>query len=208
VSIFFCFFFLSVSAPFACHSPVPPVQPERCAVRGLMRLPQRYTVKPNTTTAMGIAVDTSGTDVNLADLDRRARAVAECLGHRPEPGCTVVKVVPDAVRSCSGPYLLLPIEAPGAGCAEKGQDPSAACPCRWRAGIQPDGAILVPPDLYNLGDPLVRIWGNVNDPWRDSRFATCALAGAGMAARRRDGGPPPDATPTPPSFGPSPQVSR
>lgn len=159
----------------------PPATPQNsCVPSGLMRVGS-YPVKVDATTPAGIPVDTSGARVDLADIDRRVLAVATCFGRVPSVGCPVIKIAPVTHPSCVGPYELLDIVAPGYGCTEKGQEGSAACPCRWRVAIQLDGSILVPPDLYNLGDALARSDDAVNDPWVNPAIAKCALAGVGLA---------------------------
>jgi len=162
---------------------VASVQPARCSpVLGPRVLPQRYAVRPMATTPLGIAVDHAGvTVVSLSEIDRRARAVADCLGLHPDLTCLVVKVAADTVPSCAGPWRLLPIAGAPGSCVAKGQQPSAACPCLYRAGVQPDGAIVTEPALSNLGTPLVTVMTGVDDPWRSGpRNEQCALAGSGV----------------------------
>jgi len=151
-----------------------------CVQAWQWRLPQRYEVHPDALTPSGIPVDTSGTGVDVEEIDRRVQAVASCLGVTAES--PTIKVAPDSIPSCVGAWLLLPIEAPVEGCYAKVQTPSDACPCHWRTGIQPDGSIVIPPDLYNLGDPLTRIMAAVYDPWTNERTTACALKGAGLAS--------------------------
>lgn len=168
-----------VLALSACWTP-PSVQPARCpGVQGPRLLPQRYTVRPDVLTASGVQVDTSGVNVDVGELDRRVRAVADCLGRTVDYTCIVVKIPADSVPSCSGPWRLLPIPGAPASCGAKGQTASAACPCLYRAGVQPDGAIVTEPTLSNLGTPLVTAMTGVEDPWRAGpKMERCALAGS------------------------------
>ncbi len=157
-----------------------------CAGPYHWRLTTSYPATPAVEVVPGVRVAANGTAVDLADARRRALAVAACLGVDPAAHPVTVAVAPDAVPSCVGPYLVLPVPAPGVGCTDKGQTPSAACPCRWRAGIQLDGAVVVPPDLWNLGDPLVRLWAAppIDDPWTTGALnQRCALAGAGPPSK-------------------------
>ncbi len=151
----------------------------QCVPLGLQRV-SAYVVRANTTTPAGLPVDTSGVVVDLADIDRRAAAVAACLGKRPTVGCPVIKIAPVTHPSCVGPYELLDVVAPGFGCAEKGQEATTRCPCRWRVIIQSDGSVVIPPDLYNLGGALAAI-DTGTDPWLNPAFAKCALVGDGLS---------------------------
>ncbi len=175
----------------ACSArPAPtPVVPARCRVGGYVKIPQRYPVHNPKLSLAGIAVDAAGQVVDLDDLDGRARAVAACLDVKIDPGCIVVRIAEDSVPSCSSKdYRLLPIEAPGEGCARKpwATPETEACPCRLRGGIQEDRAIVVTPDLYVLGDVLVQAWTGTSDPWRSGeRNQRCALAGSGTPAEWR-----------------------
>jgi len=161
-----------------CWRQTTPTPGNRCVGAGHWRSGQIWPVTPNVVTPGGAHVDTSGFTVDLADIDARVKAVAECFGATVQDACPVIKIAPGATRSCYGDYLLLPVgDSDPTGCLRKGQTPTPECPCRWRVLIQRDGSIAVPPDLYNLGDALARIFGHVDDPWLNDKTAKCALLG-------------------------------
>lgn len=159
----------------------------------------RYDVTPAFTTPGGLAVDPTGQAVDPATIDRltdeveaclaaefgrparlppEVRAAADCLGDTfalpIARECLVVKVPDDWEKSCDGDQQVLPAQAPAALCQAKGLVPTAACPCRWRAGIQDDHVLVTTPSLYLFKDPLVRLATGCNNPWAHERLARCA----------------------------------
>jgi hypothetical protein len=168
-----------------CTAPIPvPTNPAlaRCQVNLGRRLPNRYQIGAVDTTPLGLQVDFSGQAVDPLEIDRRALAVAQCLGLAAVPSCPVIKLAPDPIRSCYQPYELLPIAAPPDGCRAKKQEVTEACPCNWRVGVQLDGLVVTTPDLNNFGDPLVRVWTGTDEIWADARLSACAMKGAGALA--------------------------
>ena len=157
-----------------------------------------YKVRPTEKTAQGIAVDLTGQDVSLEQIDRLTNEVEKCLEnafgnppHLPDDvrqkadclvetfalplkrKCLTVKIPDDWTFSCDGRYQVLPQEAPAERCREKGIEPTPECPCRWRAGTQNDSVIVVTPNLFLYKDPLVRLVTTCNYPWAHPSLAAC-----------------------------------
>ena len=139
-----------------------------------------YKVRPTAKTAQGMAVDLTGQDVSLNQIDNLTNEVEKCLedtfGNPPrlpddvrqkadclvetfalpiKRECFVVKIPDDWAFSCDGTQQVLTQSAPAERCYEKGLTPTQTCPCRWRAGIQDDSIIVVTPNLFLYKDPLV-----------------------------------------------------
>ena len=158
-----------------------------------------YEITPEFVTPSGLAVDPTGQDVSAALVDELTDKVERCLieefGDPPvipedvmEKGmcrsntfalpisreCLTVKVPDDWVMSCDQTQQLLPAPAPDQLCRDKGLEPSAECPCRWRAGIQDHQTIVVTPSFYLYNDPLIRIVTGCNNPWGHPALQRCA----------------------------------
>jgi len=156
-------------------------------------------VLPGRETPEGIRVDSGEQEVALERFDRMVDQVERCLretfGDRPsipaemreagqcldgtfalpvDRSCLVVKVPDDWEVACDGLEQVLPAHAPDALCRAKGLEPTAACPCRWRAGIQDQHVIVVPPSARMFKDPLVRLATGCNNPWGHPALARCA----------------------------------
>jgi hypothetical protein len=159
-----------------------------------------YAVTPAFTTPSGIPVDPSGQDVSAETVDAQTAEVEACLAREfgspphlppevrraadcleetfalPIPrGCFAVKVPADWTLSCDGDQQVLPSRAPDALCLAKGLVPTDDCPCRWRAGLEDDGRVVVTtPSFHMFKDPLVRLATGCNNPWAHPKLARCA----------------------------------
>jgi hypothetical protein len=162
-----------------------------------------YDVHPNATTPEGIRVDTSGLTFDLALIDVQTDQVEQCLAQQygtppvlppdliavsdcdestfPLPlrrQDLVVKVAADWQLDCAGTEQVLPAPAPEALCdwkVQQGLIPACATPsgCHWRAGIEDNRFIVVPPSAYLYKDPLIRMSTGCNNPWAGT-LSTCA----------------------------------
>lgn len=157
-----------------------------------------YVFTVNQITTNGIRVDTTGQLINLNKIDRLTNEVEQCLtaefnGVLPkeviEQGqcigpnftlpinreCLKVKVPNDWFVStyeyAGSKHQLLPAIAPDIGCLDKGLP---AGDCHWRAAIQDNMTVVVPPSFYLYKDPLIRIVTGCNNPWNNPRLAACA----------------------------------
>jgi hypothetical protein len=157
-----------------------------------------YDVHPDKTTPQNIAVDTSGLNINLAKVDRLTQEVEECLAQTfgnppvlpPETvtngqcvantfelpirrQCLTVKVASNWFLSkyeyAGTHHQQLPYTN-GGMCTNKGLPAGV---CYYRAGIQDDLTVVVPPSFYLYKDPLVRIVTGCRNPWYADLLANC-----------------------------------
>jgi hypothetical protein len=171
-----------------------------CDATYLYQNQTNYKVTATQTTANGIKVDSSGQAINLSKIDRLTDEVERCLiaqfGNPPivppivvmqglcqsntfdlpiKRACLTVKVPSDWFISQyeygGSKHQLLPYPAPEQGCLDKGLP---AGNCYWRAGIQNNLTIVVPPSFYLYKDPLIRIVTGCNNPWGSPPLAVCA----------------------------------
>lgn len=147
-----------------------------------------YQVMPMFTTLTGFHVDDSGVGADVPNIiDRQAdeaeSCVADLLANGWIPGwangcdgtrfsmpvcrsCFTIKVAADAFLSRDGTQELLPSPAPATGCADKGLCSDVKnCPCYWRAGIQDNRYIVIPPSGYLFKDAFVRQATGCNSVW-------------------------------------------
>jgi hypothetical protein len=146
----------------------------------------RYTPK-------NIAVDPSGQPVDLARIDRLTDETLDCLAaafpdgvipgdvihdawcsstlHPVDRACLTVKVVDDWFIGKSGDQLLP--HGNGGGCEDKGLGPG---PCFWRAAIQPDRIVVVPPEMKLYKEMVVRLSTTASNPWGSKVLAACMTA--------------------------------
>lgn len=157
-----------------------------------------YVVRPNETTKQNIEVDDSGLSINLKMIDRLTNEVESCLIEKfgspivldkeivqqaqcrsnsfdlPLPRqCLVVKVAPDWFVSQyeygGSKHQLIPYTNGGI-CTDKGVPVQT---CYYRAGLQDDFTIVVPPSFYLYKDPLVRIVTGCLNPWNNPQLSEC-----------------------------------
>lgn len=163
-----------------------------------------YPVKPTLITPSGIAVDPTGQAVSAEFIDQLTDEVETCLADAfgtppviPEDvamasgclrrtfempfhrDCLTVKVPNDWEVACDSEQQVLPLSSttyipPDSLCRAKGREPTRACPCRWRAGIQDNNVIVVTPNFYLYKDPLIRLVTGCNNPWASPALARCA----------------------------------
>ena len=151
-----------------------------------------YKFKPNMTTEAGYKVDTSGQKIDISTIDTRVEATLSCLDNvdfgKIEGAycyqtikypavciedCLKIKITKAWDWSCDGKYQLLRKSAPIEGCLQKGFEEDPDCPCRWRAGIQNPGIVVVPPDMALFEGTIVQwITGCIN-PWGDVQLKEC-----------------------------------
>lgn len=140
----------------------------------------RYDVVLDHTTTAGTLYDPSAQNISPLLIDRLTHEVDVCLtdlGYSPiNYQSFSVKVVGDWVLNCSGTQQELPdpVWAGNGGCVSKGQAPSIACPCRWRAGIKCPNIILTTPSFYLYKDALTRFVVGTDNPWASPELAKCA----------------------------------
>lgn len=133
-----------------------------------------YTFEPNRTTPGGIGVDDARHELGLVDVDVLSVAVGACLGAPDLPADFGVKVPLDwYISPCSGEQVF-PCDIGPEGCLDKGQRPSAACPCRCRAVVQDARLIVTAPNLRVYAGRLVALWTGVENPWAVPDLAACA----------------------------------
>lgn len=157
-----------------------------------------YDIHPSLATRDFILVDASGLDINLDKIDRLTNEVEECLtktfGNPPilseqtvadgqcqggtfelpiRRQCLVVKVAKDWFLSkyeYGGTHHQQLPYTNGGMCTNKGLPAGV---CYYRAGIQDDLTIAVPPSFYLYKDPLVRIVTGCRNPWYSNDLAAC-----------------------------------
>lgn len=151
-----------------------------------------YKFKPTYTTEAGYKVDTSGQDIDISTIDARVAATVECMNNvdfdRVEGAycyetvkypaicikdCLKVKITKKWDWSYDGKYQLLRKDAPIEGCIQKGFEEDPDCPCRWRAGIQDPGIVVVPPDMALFEGTLVQWAAGCINPWGDKQLREC-----------------------------------
>ena len=182
-----------------CGSPNPPHhRVDRCKANYSQQDQTNYDVFLTETTETNIIVDTSGLSVDLKTIDRLVNEADECLlatfGNPviiPDDvirdgkcisntfelpikrDCLVVKIASDWHLSQyeygGSKHQLLPYTN-GGNCTYKGLPDGV---CYWRAGIQDNLTIVVPPSMYLLKDPLVKITTGCKDPWYAPKLAKC-----------------------------------
>lgn len=150
-----------------------------------------YPVTTTEKSPEGIAVDPSGFQVDLADLDHKTDLVEECLREKFPDGrlsgdivtashcltdridttihrsCLRVKVAPDWHVGCQGEQVF-PCSVDPALCEAKGFTPTAECPCECRSAIQDQDTVVTTPDLRLYANDLLRIVTTCNDIWTSS----------------------------------------
>ena len=154
-----------------------------------------YEINDTQFTPSGIAVDTSGQDINLETVDTVVDDVEACLFEqyperipqdvmeeawcrndwegkiRPlDRSCITIKIPDTCTLSEDGTQYLLDRDAPEYLCEEKGLSGKG---CSWRSGIQDGETIVTCPDLYMLPDPIVRYMTTCYVAWVD-KLETCA----------------------------------
>jgi hypothetical protein len=150
-----------------------------------------YSIGALERTPGGVMYDASGTGVSAATVDQITDKVETCL--RPLAGTSPpgafcegrivpasidrssfrLKIAADSVIGCSGQEVL-PVVAPSSGCEAKGETPTAACPCRWRAGIRCPNILIVTPNFVEYRDVLIRFVTGCADPWANPELSVCA----------------------------------
>lgn len=157
-----------------------------------------YQVQADQVTPDGISYDSSGLPIAPELIDRLTREVETCLqASFPDSyipyeissvaGCRhqdlelpidrssfEVKVVSDWVLSCDQSQQMLPTEAGGEGCIEKGLIPTQECPCHYRAGIACPNKLIVTPSFYLYKDVLTRYITSCVNPWAHPALSSCA----------------------------------
>lgn len=165
-----------------------------------------YDVYPNSLTAKNIAVDTSGLNINMDRVDRLVDETENCLiqqfGNPPvlsaldmESGqcefdtfqipfhreCLTVKIAANWTISkydIGGEYQQLLPYTNGGTCKDKNlPDPEAVC--YYRAAVQDQLTIVVPPSMYLFKDPLVRIVTGCHNPWYNDKLSYCMTPSTG-----------------------------
>lgn len=181
------FFFLSLNATSCQNNKCAPVYdfPDQTD----------YDVRATVLSAKGISIDSSGLKISSKLVDRLTDEVETCLikqfGNPPtipsntqiegqckdntfqlpiKRECLTVKVANDWILSRDGTQQMLPYIA-GYGDCGKGLPTDG--PCYWRAGIQDDLTIVVPPSFYLYKDPLVKITTGCRNPWLSSQLSDC-----------------------------------
>lgn len=133
-----------------------------------------YLVAASQVSPSGIRFDDSDQHISGALLDRLVGEVETCLQKSIDRRSFVVKVPADWSLSCDGSQQILSSRAPDAGCIAKGEQPTPACPCRWRAVVQGPNVIVATPSLYLFKDALTRFVTGSQNPWADPALAKCA----------------------------------
>jgi hypothetical protein len=132
-----------------------------------------YSVAPNEVSPGGIRIDTTGQDISAVLVDQLTDQVETCLRQSIDRGALVVKVPNDWTVDTMTGQQLLSLQAYPTGCVSKGETPSAADPCRWRAVVQCPSTIVTTPSFYLYKDALVRWVTGSQDPWSDPALAPC-----------------------------------
>lgn len=102
---------------------------------------------------------------------------AECWGHNAAAleirSCLRVAVVPDWTLSCDGTEQVFSCRIGPQRCIEKGQMPTAECPCRCRATIQDQTTIWITPNKRLLSAYTVTMLTGCLSPWTPT-LAPCS----------------------------------
>lgn len=126
-------------------------------------------------TDQGIAIDMSGFNINLKEIDRRIDAIEQCFSEvsgyeeKIKRECLTIKVVVPILSQCSDQQMV-PVKAPDEFCNNKGITPTKECPCLWRTAIQDNTTIVTPPVMYLW--EIGRIHFGNNNIW-ESEYAKC-----------------------------------
>lgn len=108
-------------------------------------------------------------------LSPEEAAEAQCYGTPDirQKSCLRVAIPPDwRVSACSGEQVF-PCQVPDASCLQKGQTPTAQCPCMCRAMIQDDTTVWTTPNLKLLPAYLTTLLTGCRNPWTPT-LAKCA----------------------------------
>lgn len=157
-----------------------------------------FSVRNEVVTPRGVSVDLSGQEVSLNTIDNIVDDLENCLFHevpamsawdRKQAGCDrttfysftgkidrssfTIKIDENWRLSADGTRMLTSAEADQRSCEQKGLDPTKDCPCRWQAAVQDCDIVVVPPSLYNLKDPVLRIVLGCDYPWANSILSKC-----------------------------------
>jgi|SRR5581483_1631016 len=181
----------------------------------------RYDVNPTMVTPEGTPFDPSGQNISGELIDRLTNEVQACLAKNFPDGVIpdgfaqvsycekgthinlpidkksfVVKIAGDWVLNCDGTQQVLPkpVESGNVGCWNKGELPTAQCPCRWRAGIACPNKLITCPNFYLYKDVLIRFSTGCAEPWQIPQFAECASPSTTPLS---DGSDPNNGTPQP-----------
>jgi hypothetical protein len=160
-----------------------------------------YSVNYDARTPSGIAVDSSGQQVSMQDIDARVDAVITCLAAKYPQGLPAdtmkassclysnilvdraslgVKVAPDwhvTAPECSdvawgGAMQVFPCTIDKALCDAKHLNLDPSCPCECRSAVLDNHVIVTTPDLYLFDDALIRVLTSCNDIWT-TELASC-----------------------------------
>ena len=157
-----------------------------CHAWGTLPEQTSYVVSP-TVQPDGLSVEAPDPAQVGAVVDAVERCLAPYIGARIPDGdagwcpafypgvvrtCLTVAVRP-SVPSCDGHTQLLPDLADPRSCLAKGVTPTAACPCRWRSGVQDQQTAITTPNLATLPDALVKIVTGCPYPWAVPALVPC-----------------------------------
>lgn len=154
-----------------------------------------YDVIPETLTPNDVLVDTSGFDVDLAEIDRQIDEMEVCVQNALFDGidmptaqaqgcrdsnlnyrtdftdisvrreCLTVKIAPDWYVSACSGQEVFPCDIPPQVCIDKGLEITDECPCRCRSAIQDENVVVTTPNLYLFRGELARMITGCNNPW-------------------------------------------
>lgn len=154
-----------------------------------------YTVHETLRTPNGTILDDPKSELNPSQIDSTLATVSRCVAEIAQTGftdeeyvkgecsgtliqpeiyaCLNIKVAPDWTMSCAGTDQVFPCNVGNARCEQKGLTPTAECPCRCRAQIQPNSTIIVTPNLKLLPAYFTTLMTGCLSPWV-GRLAKCA----------------------------------
>lgn len=140
----------------------------------------------------GFAVDDPQNQLSLEVLDATVASVLACLQKQwplmtsedQEKGwctgkplleaqqCLVVQVPPDWYQSTCTGNQVFPCSVPAQSCRDKGQEPTAECPCACRAIIQGQDTVVTAPNLELFPARLTELLTGCDQIW-ETPLAAC-----------------------------------
>jgi hypothetical protein len=167
--------------------------PKDSCYRNWYRNGTNYRVTPDVRTPEGIAIDTTGHQIDLNRVDSLTTALEQCLERTINRSCFAIYIVNDwytsAVDAQQQVFTCSYGNGPCESKIESGRllrenvcrkPPNEPCPpgtyrCGCRGAIQDDFYIIVTPDLRMYTAELARMVTGVNNIWEIANIRQCIV---------------------------------